>query len=197
MRMQIQIWIQGSRTNADPCGFGNGSWSDFKVTTVEFLNMNHILKVRNRSKTYKRRCKSLVGRPFPNTWIRIRICIPKRIRIWIQNSQINADPCSSGSPTLCTQNWSLILKTDLILMGNKFRISKSESLTGLESSRIGSRFNQVRGSGSRRAKMNHKRKKIRNSIFWSAGCSKCSLLRAEGFFCSLDVLYVGLGIGKL
>jgi hypothetical protein len=32
-------------------------------------------------------------------------------------------------------------------------------------------------------------------MFWSAGCP---LLRAEGFFCpSLDVLYGGLGIGKL
>ncbi len=27
-------------------------------------------------------------------------------------------------------------------------------------------------------------------------CAGCSLLRAEGFFCSLDVLYGGLGIGK-
>ncbi len=33
-----------------------------------------------------------------------------------------------------------------------------------------------------------------NFIFWSAGCS---LLRAEGFSCSLDVLYGGLGISKL
>jgi hypothetical protein len=50
------------------------------------------------------------------------------------------------------------------------------------------------GSGSRRAKMTHKsRKKLRNFMVWSAGCS---LLRAEGFFCSLDVLYGGLGIGK-
>ncbi len=32
-----------------------------------------------------------------------------------------------------------------------------------------------------------------NFIFWSAGCS---LLRAEGFFCSLDGLYGGLGIGE-
>jgi hypothetical protein len=31
-------------------------------------------------------------------------------------------------------------------------------------------------------------------MFVSAGCS---LLRAEGFFCSLDVLYGDLGIGKL
>ncbi len=30
-------------------------------------------------------------------------------------------------------------------------------------------------------------------MFWSSGCS---FLRAEGFFCSLDVLYWGLGIGK-
>jgi hypothetical protein len=27
--------------------------------------------------------------------------------------------------------------------------------------------------------------------------AECSLLRAEGFFCSLDVLYGGLGIGNL
>ncbi len=38
------------------------------------------------------------------------------------------------------------------------------------------------------------RKKLRNFMFWGAGCS---LLRAEGFFCNLDVLYGGLGIGKL
>ncbi len=38
------------------------------------------------------------------------------------------------------------------------------------------------------------RKKLRNFMFWSAGCS---LLRAEGFFCNLDILYGGLGIGKL
>jgi hypothetical protein len=51
------------------------------------------------------------------------------------------------------------------------------------------------GSGSRRAKMTHKnRKKYRNFMFWSAGCS---LLRAEGFSCSLGVLYGGLGISKL
>jgi hypothetical protein len=28
-------------------------------------------------------------------------------------------------------------------------------------------------------------------------CTGCSLLRAEGFFCSLGVLYGGLGISKL
>ena len=35
--------------------------------------------------------------------------------------------------------------------------------------------------------------KLRNVMFWSSGRS----LRAEGFFCSLDVLSGGLGIGKL
>jgi hypothetical protein len=38
------------------------------------------------------------------------------------------------------------------------------------------------------------RRKIRNFM---VGCAECSLLRAEGFFCGLDVLYGGLGIGKL
>ncbi len=37
-------------------------------------------------------------------------------------------------------------------------------------------------------------KKILKFIFWSVGWP---LLRAEGFFCNLDVLYGGLGIGKL
>ncbi len=71
--------------------------------------------------------------------------------------------------------------------------------------RIGSRFNQFSGSGSRigiwirtgssRAKMTHKnRKSFRNFLFWSAGCP---LLRAKGFSCSLDILYLGLGTSKL
>jgi hypothetical protein len=58
-------------------------------------------------------------------------------------------------------------------------------------------FNGVPGSvsGSKRAKRPTKNlKKLINFIFWSAGCS---LLRVEGFFCSLEVLYEGLGISKL
>jgi hypothetical protein len=39
-----------------------------------------------------------------------------------------------------------------------------------------------------------KKKKINKFHFLSAGCS---VLRAEGFSCSLDVLYGGLGINKL
>jgi hypothetical protein len=42
--------------------------------------------------------------------------------------------------------------------------------------------------------MTHKnRKKYRIFMFLSAGCA---LLRAEGFSCSLGVLYGGLGISK-
>jgi|LakMenEpi03Aug12_release.lakeMendotaPanAssembly.Ray.scaffolds.fasta_scaffold1027594_1 hypothetical protein len=54
--------------------------------------------------------------------------------------------------------------------------------------------NQVSGSGSRRAKITHKNIKVTNFHVWSAGCS---LLKAEGFSCSLNVLYGGLGISKL
>ncbi len=58
----------------------------------------------------------------------------------------------------------------------------------------GSAFISNCGSGSRRAKMTHKnRKKYRIFMFWSAGCF---LLRAEGFSCSLGVLYGGLRIRK-
>jgi hypothetical protein len=50
------------------------------------------------------------------------------------------------------------------------------------------------GSGSRKAKMtNNSRKKLKNFMFCSVGCS---LLRAESFFCNLDVLYGDLGIDK-
>ncbi len=42
--------------------------------------------------------------------------------------------------------------------------------------------------------MTHKnRKKLRNFMCWTGR----SLLRAEGFFCSLEALYGGLGISKL
>jgi hypothetical protein len=50
------------------------------------------------------------------------------------------------------------------------------------------------GSGSRRAKMTHKSNFFLNFMFLSVGWP---LLRAEGFFLNLDVLYGGLGIGKL
>ncbi len=51
------------------------------------------------------------------------------------------------------------------------------------------------GSGSRRAKMTHKsRKNLEKFMLWSVGWP---LLRAEVFFCNLDILYGGLGIGKL
>ncbi len=77
--------------------------------------------------------------------------------------------------------------------------------TGPDPDPHGSALIWVAGSGSafklririrsRRAKMTHKnRKKYRIFMFWSAGCS---FLRAEGFSCSLGVLYGGLGISKL
>ncbi len=51
------------------------------------------------------------------------------------------------------------------------------------------------GSGSATLqKWPTKVEKIKKFHVWNAGCS---LLRAEGFFCNLDVLYGGLGIGKL
>ncbi len=51
-------------------------------------------------------------------------------------------------------------------------------------------------SGSGRAKMTHKsrEKKLYKFMFWSVGWP---LLRAEGLFCNLDILYGGLGISKL
>jgi hypothetical protein len=50
------------------------------------------------------------------------------------------------------------------------------------------------GSGSRRAKWPRKIKELMKLIFFSA---ECSLLRAEGFSCGLDVLNGWQGISKL
>jgi hypothetical protein len=44
--------------------------------------------------------------------------------------------------------------------------------------------------------MTHKNKKFHKFNFLNYWIG-CSLLRAEGFSCSLDVLYGGLGISKL
>ncbi len=67
--------------------------------------------------------------------------------------------------------------------------------------RIGSGFNQFNGSGFtiririQKGKNDHKnKKKFWNFMFWSGGCS---LLKAESFSCSFDVLYGGKGISKL
>ncbi len=66
--------------------------------------------------------------------------------------------------------------------------------------RIGSGFNQVSGSGfGIRIRIQEgkndpqKYKKVKISCLKSA---ECSLLRAEGFSCSFDVLFGGLGISK-
>jgi hypothetical protein len=59
----------------------------------------------------------------------------------------------------------------------------------------GSALIWVAGSRYRRANINHKtRKKLRIFMFWSAGCS---LLRTEGFSCSLGILYGGKLIKKI
>jgi hypothetical protein len=60
--------------------------------------------------------------------------------------------------------------------------------------RIGSVFNQVSGSGSgsRRAKMTPKLEKVKKFPVL-----KCWMFSFEGFSCSLNVLYEGIGIHKL
>ncbi len=99
----------------------------------------------------------------------------------------------------CPQFRNILCGTVLIVRNKIFinaRISPLCSVTGysvsypdsIRSVDPDSKF----GSGFRRAKMTcTNRKKWRKFMFWSAGCS---FLRAEGFFCSLDVFYGGLGI---
>jgi hypothetical protein len=72
---------------------------------------------------------------------------------------------------------------------------KEIKYTILQGCRSGSGLDPDSGSGSRRGKMTHKsRKKFVKVHVLSVGWS---LLRAEGFFCNLDILYGGQGIGKL
>jgi hypothetical protein len=79
---------------------------------------------------------------------------------------------------------------DLTYLGTQQTHLDSMSIRG-----SGSALIWVAGSGSRRGNMIQKnRKKYRIFMFWNAGCS---LLRAEGFSCSLGVLYWDLEIRKL
>jgi hypothetical protein len=101
------------------------------------------------------------------------------------------DPCPRRQPSLPHQS-SLLLSGSRIVFFFLIEVKPIRSVSDPYPGG-GSGFNQVSGSvsGSSRAKMAHKiEKKLRNLIFWSAGCS---LWRAEG----LEVLYGGLGIGKL
>ncbi len=63
--------------------------------------------------------------------------------------------------------------------------------------RIGSGFNRASGSGIRIQEGKNDPEKVEfffKFMFWSVGWP---LLWAAGFFCNLDILYGGLGIGKL
>ncbi len=79
-----------------------------------------------------------------------------------------------------------------------YKVQGCGSGSGLDPDSIGSvdpDQDSESGSGSRRAKMTHKsRNFFLKFMFWSVGWP---LLRAEGFFCNLDILFGGLGTGKL
>ncbi len=124
MRIKIRIWIQGAKRMRIHAAPDPDPGQTSKSQKLNFFTWN---------KAYLRRYKRLSGCPFPCSWIRIRIRIPNTY------PDLNpVQPNQWGSVLIrihnTAQNRSLILKTGLILMGNKFWIPKSESLTGLESS---------------------------------------------------------------
>jgi hypothetical protein len=116
MRSRIQLFIsmrilgaKVMRINADP---DTDPGQTFKSQNVEFFTLNKIiLKIGNRSKNIptivqrlserqktKFICKLLVIFHAPGSGS--GSAFPIRIRIWIQNSQINADLGGSRSATL-------------------------------------------------------------------------------------------------
>ncbi len=115
---------------------------------------------------------------------------------WCPNHLISCTTCSSPTPTSTSISRRIGAQPSWISATGKRTTSKLisfEQCFGSGSKSVDT--DSESGSGSRRAKMTHKNgEKLRKFIFWSDGCS---LLRAEGFFFSLDVLYRGLGIGKL
>jgi hypothetical protein len=52
---------------------------------------------------------------FPCSWIRSGIAFPIRIRTWIQDSQINADPCGSGIHNTA-EHWKNMYINSLFLL---------------------------------------------------------------------------------
>jgi hypothetical protein len=110
----------------------------------------------------------------------------KNVGVWVVMSK-NHHPFSKS-----TKNWNILL------LYNQ-RLPQS-TIWKLQWSHIFSRSNVVDPDplgcrfGSRWWKLTHKtRKKWRYVLFWSAGCS---LLRAGGFSCSLEVFQGGQGVTK-
>ncbi len=134
-------------------------------------------------------------------WYNFSLCSP-RWRWWLPSSRQQymmwtiQDWPTSTSSTPAQGSVHQADRTAFVFLRTKISAGFVVFFSGLRIRiRMRIRLIWVAGSGSRRAKMTHKkRRKWRNFLFWIAGCS---LLRAEGFSCSLGVLYRSLGISKL
>ncbi len=95
----------GSQTNADPCASRSGSWYDLAVTKRKIFDMKNILYLGTVicHKTYLRRYKCYFERLefrliFFVQFSQVFFLAPGSgsafpLRVRIQESQINADPC--------------------------------------------------------------------------------------------------------
>ncbi len=154
--------------------------------TVSVHDAKHIVYYKYR--TLESRCSTLIQRrKYGRRWFYTAL-LPRR-RIWEgEDDRRMVDLLIHGLKNFLSEDpfggWQTC--------NSKFCGSRKKSVF-LFRIRIWSGFNQV--SGSRSAKMTHKnRKKLGNFMFLS---TECSLLRVEGFSCSLDVLYGGQGMSKL
>ena len=132
-----------------------------------------------------------------SAWMKRRIRI--KVRKWIDTGSKSKWPSGSASGWGEVRSLSWLTNSALTYepkCGGRGRVAGSQLVPGLRIGiRTGSGFNRVSGSGYRRAKMTHRsRIFFFKFMFWSVGWP---LLRAEGFFCNLDVLYGGPGICTL
>ncbi len=118
-----------------------------------------------------------------NLWIRIRI---RKKWIRIRNTVLNIS--KSGGKFL-------LLNKNRYLTSNHWpiKITEASVLKQGFGSGSGSAWIRINLSCWIRIRIQEGKNEYRISMFWSAGCS---LLRAEGFSCSLGVLYGSLGISK-
>ncbi len=122
------------------------------------------------------------------------------LKTWFYRTKLAHCFRSKATAVKCTCNGSTFVHSNLMKLNQApscWILPKYIQIAYIVYSgfRIWIRINLSCWIRSRRAKMTHKYRKMSKIFMFLSAV--CSLLRAEGFSCSLGVLYGGLGISKL